>query len=283
VGKIGAAVVHLLASMMDDRGRRAVLGVDAAWTCTEPSGVALAMEEEAGWRLAAVEASYGHFVERANGGEPGEKKPVEQGPPVAALLEAARKICGRVDLIAVDMPLSRRPIAKRRFCDDEVSRKYGAMGAGTHSPSAIRPGQISDLLRETFETLGYALCAKPPAHGLIEVYPHPALIAFLGESRRLPYKAGKIRAYWPDLTSEERRLKLHSVWTRIVDALEQRILGVGKALPPLEANTVGWRLKAYEDKLDAVVCAAVAIACLDGEAIAYGDEDAAIWVPAAGG
>ncbi len=28
--------------------RRAVLGVDAAWTATEPSGVALAVETEAG-------------------------------------------------------------------------------------------------------------------------------------------------------------------------------------------------------------------------------------------
>jgi predicted RNase H-like nuclease len=42
---------------------------------------------------------------------------------------------------------------------------------------------------------------------------------------------------------------------------------------------LGWRLKAYEDKLDAVVCAAVAIACLNGEARAFRDEDAAIWVP----
>jgi len=41
----------------------------------------------------------------------------------------------------------------------------------------------------------------------------------------------------------------------------------------------GWRLKAYEDKLDAVVCAAVGIACLNGEAEAYGDNDSAVWVP----
>ncbi len=44
----------------------------------------------------------------------------------------------------------------------------------------------------------------------------------------------------------------------------------------------GWRLKAYEDKFDAVVCAAVAIAGLNGKAKLIGDEDTAIWVPTAG-
>jgi predicted RNase H-like nuclease len=39
--------------------------------------------------------------------------------------------------------------------------------------------------------------------------------------------------------------------------------------------------KAYEDKLDAVVCAAVAIACLNRKAKAFGDADSAIWVPIA--
>ena len=258
----------------------AVLGIDAAWTLTEPSGVALAVDEGAGWRLAAVEASYDRFIERANAGEPGEPRAVGSEPRASALLAAAQKICGRrIDLVAVDMPLSRRPIAARRFCDDEVSRKYGAMGAGTHSPSATRPGRISDMLREAFEQLGYVLCMKPPARGLIEVYPHPALIELLAESRRLPYKAGKIRAYWRDLTSEDRRLKLHAIWARIVDALEQRIAGVSDALPAPGAKTVGRGLKAFEDKLDAVVCCAVAIACLEGEAEAYGDDDAAIWVP----
>ena len=264
------------------REPRAVLGIDAAWTETQPSGVALAVETERGWRLDAAEASYGHFIARANGVDPGEARPLGSKPDAAALLEAARKICGRrVNLVAVDMPMSRRPIAGRRFCDDQVSRRYGARGAGTHSPSGERPGKVSDLLRETFEQLGYGLCTRPPARGLIEVYPHPALIEFLEEARRLPYKAGKIRAYWPDLTvADDRRAKLRTTWSRIVGALERRIAGVAAALPSPAPDSLGWRLKAYEDKLDAVVCCAVAIACLNGEAKAYGDGDAAIWAPA---
>jgi predicted RNase H-like nuclease len=117
---------------------------------------------------------------------------------------------------------------------------------------------------------------------LIEVYPHAALIEFLRESERLPYKAAKTLTYWPDLPVKERRWKLRVVWTRIVEALDRRIAGVAAALavPPLEVR--GWRLKAHEDKLDAVVCAAVAIAALNGEAVPHGDAEGAIWVPTGG-
>jgi predicted RNase H-like nuclease len=41
----------------------------------------------------------------------------------------------------------------------------------------------------------------------------------------------------------------------------------------------GRALKAYEDQLDAVVCAYVAIAALEGRAESYGDDVSAIWVP----
>jgi predicted RNase H-like nuclease len=260
--------------------RRAVLGIDAAWTEAEPGGIALAVETESGWTIAAVDASYGQFFDRANCVPPGQDRPRGAKPVAAELLDAALKICGRaVDLVAVDMPMARHPIVGRRPCDTKISSCYGARKAATHSPSAERPGKISDALRAEFDALGYRLCTAPPARGLIEVYPHPALIEFLGERRRLEYKAGKIGRYWPGLSPHERHLKLRTVWARIVEALESRIAGVRSALPPPEADVRGWRLKAYEDKLDAVVCAAVAVAALDGRARRFGDNDAAIWAP----
>src|SRR5271166_1666627 len=92
--------------------KRAVLGIDAAWTESQPSGVALAVEREGGWSLAAVEASYDHFLGRAKGNAPGDERSRGSTPDAAALLGAARMICGRrVDLVAVDMPLARHPIA----------------------------------------------------------------------------------------------------------------------------------------------------------------------------
>ena len=263
------------------RRPRAVLGLDAAWTSTEPSGVALAIETESGWRLAALDASYDQFLGRANGTAPGETRPGGSRPNAAELLAAAQTICARrVDIIAIDMPMSRRPVAGRRLADRLVSERYGARAAATHSPGTDRPGAISDKLRAEFEAEGYALCTAPPAQGLIEVYPHPALIEFLKAERRLEYKAGKTGVYWPALSLDERHLNLRAVWARIVEALERRIGGVAERLPRPDPQVRGWRLKAYEDKLDAVVCAAVAIACLDRQAVAHGDQDAAIWVPA---
>jgi predicted RNase H-like nuclease len=159
---------------------RAVLGIDAAWTVKEPSGVAAAVETASGWRLAAVEASYDHFIARANGVEPGGERPRGSKSSAADLLDAARRICGaRVDLFAVDMPMARHPIVGRRPCDRAISSKYGAKRAATHSPSAERPGKISDPLRAGFEASGCPLCTSAPAKGLIEVYPHAALIEFL--------------------------------------------------------------------------------------------------------
>jgi predicted RNase H-like nuclease len=260
--------------------QRAVLGVDAAWTAKQPSGVALAVETESGWRLAAVQASYESFTALAKGTTPDETRPGSSRPNAAELLAAAQRICGRrVDLIAIDMPMSRRPIAGRRPADRVVSERYGGKAAATHSPGKDRPGAIGDKLRAEFEGEGYELCTAPPAQGLIEVYPHPALIEFLKAERRLEYKAGKTGVYWPALSLDERHLNLRAVWARIVLALERRIGGAAEQLPRPDPKVRGWRLKAYEDKLDAVVCAAVAIACLEGEAVPYGDDDAAIWVP----
>jgi predicted RNase H-like nuclease len=261
--------------------QRAVLGIDAAWTERQPSGVAAAVETPSGWRLAAVAASYENFIARANGAKQDARKPTASAPVAAELLDAARRICGAcVDLVAVDMPMARAAITGRRFCDRAISAEYGARAASTHSPSAERPGKISDPLRAGFEASGYLLCVSSPARGLIEVYPHPALIEFLEAPRRLEYKAAKIGKYWPGSSAVERHKKLREVWRRIVDALEPRIQGVRAALPPPDADERGSCLKAYEDKLDAVVCAAVAIASLKGEARGVGDENAAIWIPA---
>jgi predicted RNase H-like nuclease len=72
---------------------------------------------------------------------------------------------------------------------------------------------------------------------------------------------------------------LIDIWSRIVLRLDAEIEGTAKALT---LPTVGQRtaeLKAFEDKLDAVVCAWVAICALEQRATPFGDEDAAIWIP----
>lgn len=268
---------------------RAVLGIDAAWTLTQPSGVALVLETAAGWRLNALAPSYQHFLAsmdskaRVDGRLAPEVRSSGSRPDAAALVDSCSRLCGRKpDVIAIDMPLSKQPIEGRRCSDDAVSKAYGNRQCGTHTPSKVRPGSISDDLRTGFEAAGYSLQTVAIASpGLIEVYPHPALVELANASKRLPYKAAKVRCYWPTLTSEERRAALYGQWRSIVTLLESEISGVARALPELAAKASDAEVKSYEDMLDSVVCAWVAICALNDQAEPFGDQQSAIWIPKA--
>jgi len=135
-------------------------------------------------------------------------------------------------------------------------------------------------LTRDFTRAGYPLLTTaiaPP--GVIEVYPHPALVELTGASERLPYKVSKVSIYWPLASPLEQRRRLHRQWKRVSNFLEDEIAGVTGALPELALSTRGGELKAHENMLDAIVCAWVGICALEGRAIPYGDDDAAIWIP----
>ena len=261
-----------------------VLGIDAAWTAGQPSGVSLAVHEGVRWRLRAVAPSYDHFLSLAEG-VARDDRPRGSRPDAAALLTAAETLAGaRVDLVAIDMPLAHTPIVARRVSDNAITRAFGGRYCGTHSPSAERPGPLSDALRAGFEAAGYPLRtddARPG--GLIEVYPHPALVVLAQAARRLPYKASKTRSYWPGESLAARRALLAAEWRRIADLLATRIDGVAAWLAPLADDASGVARKAHEDMIDAIVCAWVGITALSGAADAYGDAQSAIWVPREGG
>jgi predicted RNase H-like nuclease len=260
----------------------AVLGIDAAWTSSQPSGLALVSKNSAGWRVVAAAPSYHHFI--ALSGLVPLALPSGFVPEVAQLLAAASKLCGRaVDLVAVDMPLARSPIVGRRYSDDQVSRAYGSRKCSTYPPTVSRPGALSDALTKDFARAGYPLLTEavtPP--GVIEVYPHPALVELTAASERLPYKVSKVTTYWPSVSSLERRRRLYRQWRQIARSLEREAAGVTAALPQLRSGTPRVELKTYEDMLDAIICAWVGICALEGRAIPYGNDDAAIWIPRQG-
>src|SRR5665811_2572672 len=197
---------------------RSVLGIDAAWTVTQPSGIALAVNRSDGWQLAAVEPSYSDFEGLADSQIAVGRRPVGSTPEPSTLLKASSSLLrdGKVDLVAIDIPLARTPICGRRAADNAVSKVYGGKKkCGTHSPTKTRPGEISRVLQEGFAARGYPLLTQtaiPP--GLIEVYPHPALLELAQEPERLPYKIAKVRNYWPSCSPDERRLRLFEQWTK---------------------------------------------------------------------
>lgn len=259
---------------------RSVLGIDAAWTEREPSGVALIATLGSGWRLVQVAASYDAFMRPASVADPVSRHRGSIPEAVALLGTARERIGAPVDIVAIDMPLSMRPIVSRRPSDNQISTAYGARHASTHTPSVTRPGRLSDDLRLDFHAAGYSLAvAEPKGRALIEVYPHPALIELAAAERRLPYKMSKIRKYWPEVGPGARRENLIETWRQIIGLLDARVHGVADALPLPPVTARGYEMKAFEDALDAVVCAWVGACVMDGKAVAYGDDVSAIWVP----
>ncbi|HEV2364435.1 MAG TPA: DUF429 domain-containing protein [Caulobacteraceae bacterium] len=254
----------------------AVLGIDAAWSDRNPSGVALAAAGADGWRLLAVSASYDDFLGR------GGDRPRGRPAPVAELLARARELAGEaVSLVAVDMPLSLDPIGGYRASDRALSQVFGSMKCATRPPSARSPGPVSDSLRADCQAAGYPLAVGPPvaARALIEVYPHPALVRLTSAAERLTYKVAKQRSYWRMSFRQERVDELNRVWAGIVEALDPELAGAAEQLTPPDDDAPKWAMKAFEDRLDAVVCAYAGVCALEGRAEAYGDARSAIWVP----
>lgn len=279
----GLGITGAIRLLIGGKRVRTILGIDAAWTETQPSGVALLGYDGRDWKCLAVTPSYRSFEESARGTPVDWSRPAAPGrPDIARIAAAAAGIAGRLpDLVAVDMPLSTGPIVGRGAADDAISRAFGAHGCAVHTPSETRPGRLADNMRSTLGDLGYPLATAETAVGtspaLVEVYPHTALLALLDAEYRVKYKISKAYKWWPELSLVERRAKILSTWTRILAVLSETIHGIELALPADAASNAA--LKRYEDALDSLICAWVGIEYLAGRTTAYGDRIAAIWTP----
>lgn len=278
------------ARLPDPTNTVSVLGIDAAWTTDQPSGVALvAKQGTERWRCLSVAPSYATFLQTADG------IPVEWEinrhcggmPDVERLLSAASRILGgkSVEIVAIDMPVSREAITGRRPADNAISSKFGAAGCSTHSPGPIRPGALDANLTAAFRDAGYPVAAADDRCGtlsrLIEVYPHPALLRLLNAERRIEYKVSKSGKYWPNTSVRVRIRKLLDIYAHILQALRHEVDGINLPLPQPHSCAGLSGLKRYEDALDALICAWVGCCYIEGKAAPFGDTTAAIWVPTA--
>ena len=276
-----------MANTTDPTNGPCVLGIDAAWTAHNPSGVALVQRKAEGWQCLALAPSYDAFIRLASGQHWDPKtKASGSRPDPAALLQASQQLAGAaVSCVAVDMPLATTPITSRRAADTAIASRFGTRGCAVHSPSSERPGAIADQLRGDFAALGYQLhttAVPTPFPALIEVYPHVALLALLERNYRVPYKVSRSLQYWKaeSLTPAERIERLLIEFRAINTGLEAQISGIPEFIPePSEVTTLA-SLKPIEDMLDALICAWMGIEHLEGRTAGLGDESAAIWIPA---
>lgn len=259
----------------------AVLGIDAAWTDGQPSGVALVAHRGGRWTHVSSAPSYGTFLGRQ------EARPAGARIDVAAVLARCKTLLGGVlpAVVAVDMPIGSARIRARRHAEAQVSTRFGHAHCAVHSPTEDRPGAVGARLARSFTSAGYALRLLPGAPcrspSLIEVYPHVALLALMELGHRLPYKSSKTGTYWPGASLLDRRRNLLAQWRLIEAKLRKHIDGIDLGLPPLDYGGPLSRLKAFEDRLDALICAWVGALYLEGEAQPLGDATSAIWVPSA--
>ena len=263
---------------------RAILGIDAAWTEGEPSGVALLVEAERQWTCVAVAPSYESFIGLA-GGRPvdWDARPIgSKRPPVRDLVVAAERLAGcDVHVVAVDMPMSHDTITCRRHADDAVSREFGGRHCAVHSPNRERPGQLGADITGAFTQLGFSLATTvtphPEGRTLLEVYPHTALLSLLEVERRVPYKVSKPSKLWPHASVTERIDAVLKISAPSDARLECEFGTLPFAIPATARSLSD--LKRQEDALDAVISAWMGTLYLAGLATPLGDEAAAIWVP----
>ncbi len=165
-------------------------------------------------------------------------------------------------IVAIDAPLIVPNERGLRPCDREVATLFRRYDAAPHPANRRRFGGIvrgEELVRklavEGFVNSPFVEPLKETRQ-LIEVYPHPAAITLFGLERTLKYKARRRRSL------DFRKVEI----SRYVALLR----GLERASPPLYAPEILSRdiplltikdMKAFEDLLDALFCAYIALYC----------------------
>jgi predicted RNase H-like nuclease len=262
-----------------------ILGIDAAWTKKQPSGCAVITKDTDGWVCKGLAPSYSSFISLADNRPVNwSERPTGAAPDITAIVRAAEVLSNsQIDLVAIDMPLASESITQRRAADDAISKRYGAKGCSTHSPTIERPGTIAESIYRGLIDLNFRHVTSHPAHDdrkiFIEMYPHPALVTLMNADYRIPYKVSKSTRYWPNTCAKDRKTKLLESFAEIVEKLNLDISNIDLLLPASEAVKSLNYLKRYEDALDALVCCWVGTRYFDDRAEPFGDNHSAIWCP----
>lgn len=238
-----------------------VMGWDAAWTPHGTGAWAILEKNTTRWSTLVLENT-----------PVGETATAER---FEEIVHAHRPV-----LVAVDMPLSRKPITGYREADRETTRAFSRYGCPVHSPTSARPGAWGEFVMGMLIAHKFSLATdrKISLPACIEIYPHTALLKMVRAPYRLPYKVQRAGGYYPYLDPTARRARVAEVFRRIETRVREWCDAPAAALE-LEASAPLRQWKAAEDRLDALVCARAGMQAFTGVYLPYGNSEAAIWNP----
>lgn len=214
------------------------IGLDLAWSARNPTGAAVVEGDARGGALRTTQLLGG------------------DDEVIAFVREQA---AAAPTLVMIDAPLHVPNQSGRRPAEAEISRAFARYHAGAHPANRNRLAVAGVVRGETLvvrlEALGFThqaeVVVQQPVRQIVEVYTHPALIAFFDLERIIQYKARPTRSHAHRLAE----------FTRYQDYLR----ALSTADPALRDTTAllahdlnfpsKARLKDYEDLLDGVLCA----------------------------
>lgn len=218
------------------------VGIDLAWSPRNGTGLAVAETRESRWEVREATSNLGT-----------NRKIID------VLL---KHVAEKPAIIAIDAPLV-VPFEKRgREGDRLVTKLFGTYDAGVYPATRFYLGRyggkrIWDLV-EDLEKAGFRhdCHVEPgqPARTFFETYPHAASVALFGLRKTLKYKTRQGRRYetrWREFRKLESRL-------RGLSKVEPAMAGVESFFVADVRSLRGGKLKEYEDRLDAILCAYIA-------------------------
>jgi predicted RNase H-like nuclease len=218
------------------------IGIDLAWSPRNRTGLAVAEKTGKGWRLREAISTLGTNREILD----------------VLLWHVGEKPA----IIAIDAPLVVPYETRGREGDRLITKLFGPYDAGVYPATRFYLGRyggkrIWDLV-EDLEKAGFRhdcrMVREKPTRQFFETYPHAATIALFALRKTLKYKTRQGRTYttrWRAFRELESRLKG-------LARSRPAMAGIADLLAPELKALRGEKLKAYEDRLDAILCAYIA-------------------------
>jgi predicted RNase H-like nuclease len=214
------------------------IGLDLAWSARNKTGAAVIGGDAAGGELLASTLLHGDdeivaFVLRHAGDHPA--------------------------LVTIDAPLSVPNTTGRRPAEAEIGAAFGryhlAAYPANRTKLAVNNVVRGEALVDRLAAHGFVhhaeVTALEPVRQIVEVYPHPAMLAFFDLGRPLPYKARPHRT----LAARHTAFRQFQTLIKSLEAATPALAATDELLAQNVHDLGPAALKRYEDQLDGVMCA----------------------------